>query len=118
MGGECRKVEDDKKKVKRVREEGSIKRVSTLMDYWLHWYMVRDGAYKDGACGGRMGLTDTPSLWNYVPHEACLNAASVSGGHASATQAVFQVVKAELLFQASAIWRLMHEVMDVAGVKV
>ena len=47
-----------------------------------------------------------------------MNAASVSGGHASAAQAVFQVVKAELLFQASAIRRLLHEVMDVAEVKV
>jgi len=47
----------------------------------------------------------------HVPHEACLNEASFRGGHASAAQAVSQVAKAELLFQASAIWRLLHEVM-------
>ena len=65
-----------------------------------------------------MGLTDTPSLWINVPHEACLNVASVSGvEHASAVQAVFHV-KAELLFQASAILRLLHEVRDVAELKV
>jgi hypothetical protein len=48
-----------------------------------------------------------------------LNVVSVSGskGHLSATQAVFQVAKAELLFQASAIRRLLHEVMDVAELK-
>ena len=38
--------------------------------------------------------------------------------HVSAAHAVFQVAKAELLFQASAIWRLLHEVMDVAEMKV
>ena len=57
-------------------------------------------------------------LWIHVPHEACLNEASVSGGHASAAQALPQVAKAELLFHTSAIWRLLHEVMDVAEVKV
>ena len=65
----------------------------------------------------RMVSTNIDFLWIHVPHEACLNVASVSG-HASAAQAVFQVAKAGLLFQASAIWRLLHGVMDVAEVKV
>ena len=38
--------------------------------------------------------------------------------HVSAAQAVFKEAKAELLFQASAIRRLLHEAMDVAEVKV
>ena len=70
------------------------------------------------AGNGRMGSIDIYSLWIYVPHEACLNVASVISGHASAAQAVFQEAKAGLLSQASAARRLLHEEMDVARAKV
>ena len=79
--------QDEKGKDKEGTIKGcSNKRGSKSMEYWLPWYMDAM-AHKDDACGGRMGLIDTPSLWIHVPHEACLNEISVSG-HASAVQAV------------------------------
>ena len=55
------------------------------------------------------------STFVHVPHEACLNWASVSGGHASAANtATHLLAKAVLLFQASAILRLLHESYDIS----
>ena len=88
---------------------------------WVLGFGKVQGIRNTAWCGcgaGRERMHGIYFLWIHVPHEACLNVASVSGQARAAAQAVSQVAKAELLFQASAIKRLLHEVMDVAELKV